>query len=132
MKTFSRWSKIIIILGIGVVAIFTFKAMANKPGSYAAAAVKRQWPSAKRLKNPDLAAFKKLLDDNEAIYCMTYRVNASDPGTTLDNGGCTTTSSSSVDDATRDIVLTSSGAHVTQSVGFNTPRQAAAVDSAFF
>jgi hypothetical protein len=132
MKTFSRGSKVIIVLGIGVVAVFAFKAMANKPGTIAAASVKRQWPVAKRLKNPDLAAFKKLLDDNEAIYCLTYRVNASDSGTTLDNGGCTTTSSSSVDDATRDIVLTSGGAHVTQAVGFNSAQQAAAVDSAFY
>ena len=133
MKTLSKGFRIIIILGIAVVAIFTFKAMAKKPGSIAAAPVKRQWPVTKRLKNPDLATFKKLLDDNEAIYCLTYRVNASDSsGTTLDNGGCTTTSSSSVDDATRDIVLTSGGAHVTQSVGFNTTQQAAAVDSAFY
>jgi hypothetical protein len=132
MRIFSRRFKVAIILGIGVVAIFAFKVMATKPPSVAAAAVKRHWPTAKRLKNPDINAFKKLLDDNEAIYCLTIRVNASDPGSQLNNGGCTTTSSSSIDAATRDVVLACGGAHVTQSVGFNTTQQAAAVDAAFY
>jgi hypothetical protein len=132
MKSFSRRVKVAIILGIAVVAIFAFKAMAKKPPSIAAAAVKRHWPTARRLKNTDINAFKKLLDDNEAIYCLTFQVNASDPGTALDNGGCTTTSSSSVDAATRDVVLAGGGAHVTQSAGLNTPQQAAAIDAAFY
>jgi hypothetical protein len=132
MKTLSRRFKITIILGVGVIAVFAFKAMAKKPDTLAAAPVKRHWPTAKRLKNPDLAAFKKLLDDNEGIYCLMFRTNASDPGTPLNNGDCTTTSSSSVDDATRDVVLACGGAHVTQSAGFNTTQQAATVDAAFY
>src|SRR5258708_6094036 len=94
MNSLSRRFKIMIVLAIGVMSIFALRALAKKPPTIEAAAVKRHWPSAKRLKNSDITAFKKLLDDNEAIYCLTIRQNASDPGTPLDNGGCTTTSSS--------------------------------------
>ena len=119
-------------LTIGLIAIFAFQALAKKPDSISAAPVKRQWAKAKTLKNPDLAAFQKLLDDNEAIYCLTFQKNQSDQGTKLDNGGCATTSSSSIDDATREVILVTGGSNVTQSVGFNTAKQAAAVDAAFY
>lgn len=115
---------------IGLISIIAFQAFAKKPGTLKGAPHKRQWAQAKRLKNPDPAAFKQLLDANEAIYCLTVRKNASDQGTQLDNGGCATTASSSVDDATRDIILVG-GIHVTQVAGFSTPEQAAAVDAAF-
>jgi len=119
------------VLTIGLVSIIAFQAFAKKPATIAGAPTKRQWPKAKQLKNPDPAAFKRLLDDNEAIYCLTVQKNASDPGTKLDNGGCTTTSSSSIDDATREIILVGGGSSVTQAAGFSTPAQAAAVDAAF-
>ena len=116
---------------IGLISIIAFQAFAKKPDTVSGAAVKRHWPKAKQLKNPDAAAFKKLLDDNEAIYCLTLTKNASDQGTKLDNGGCATTSSSSVDDATREIILVGGGVNVTQQAGFNSAAQAAAVDAAF-
>ena len=116
---------------IGLISIIAFQAFAKKPDTISGAPAKRHWPKAKQLKNPDPAAFKKLLDDNEAIYCLTFQKNASDQGTKLDNGGCATTSSSSVDDARREIVLAGGGVNVTQAAGFSTPAQAAAVDAAF-
>ena len=131
MKTQSRALKIIVVLTIGLISIIAFHAFAKKPDTLSGAPIKRQWAQAKRLKNPDPAAFKKLLDANEAIYCLTFRKNASDQGTPLENGGCATTTSSSVDDATREIILVGGGASVTQAAGFNTPAQAAAVDAAF-
>ena len=131
MRTEPRTLKIIMVLTIGLVSIIAFRAFAKKPDTIAGAPTKRQWAKAKQLKNPDPAAFKRLLDDNEAIYCLTVQKNASDQGTKLDNGGCTTTSSSSIDDATREIILVGGGASVTQAAGFNTPAQAAAVDAAF-
>jgi hypothetical protein len=130
MKTKSIAFKIMVVLVIGLISIIAFQAFAKKPDTIAGAPVKRQWAKAKQLKKADAAAFKKLLDDNEAIYCLTVQKNASDQGTKLDNGGCATTSSSSVDDATREIMLVG-GLNVTQAAGFNTPEQAAAVDAAF-
>jgi hypothetical protein len=131
MRTQSATFKIMVVLVIGLISIIAFQAFAKKPATIAGAHIKRQWDKAKQLKNPDPAAFKKLLDDNEAIYCLTVQKNASDQGTKLDNGGCTTTSSSSVDDATREIILVGGGLSVTQLAGFSTPAQAAAVDAAF-
>ena len=131
MRTQSRAFKIIVVVIVGLLSIIAFRAFAKKPGSIAAAPTKRQWAKAKQLKNPDPAAFKQLLDANEAIYCLTVTKNASDQGTKLDNGGCATTSTSSVDDATRDIILVVGGVNVTQAAGFSTPAQAAAVDAAF-
>jgi hypothetical protein len=130
MKTKSIAFKIMVVLVIGLISIIAFQAFAKKPDTIAGAPVKRQWAKAKQLKKADLAAFKQLLDANEAIYCLTFRKNVSDPGTPLDNGGCATTSSSSVSDATRDIIFVG-GIHVTQAAGFNTEAQAAAVDAAF-
>lgn len=106
--------------------------MAKKPDSLKDAKVKRQWSKPKRLKNPDLAAFKKLLDDNEAIYCLDFQKTDSDTGTKLDNGGCATNGSASVDDATRELILAAGGSNVTQNAGFNSTSQAEAVDAAFY
>jgi len=131
MKTKSIAFKIMVVLVIGLISIIAFQAFAKKPDTIAGAPVKRQWGKAKQLKKADLAAFKQLLDDNEAIYCLTFQKNANDQGTKLDNGGCTTASSSSIDDATREIILVGGGVNVTQAAGFNTPAQAAAVDAAF-
>jgi hypothetical protein len=131
MKTMSRALKITVILTIGAISIIAFRAFAKKPDSFANAPVKRQWTQAKRLKNPDITAFKKLLDDNEAIYCLTFQKDDKDLGSKLDNGGCTTTSTSSVDDATRELILVGGGTNVTQTAGFSSPTQAAAVDAAF-
>ncbi|MEY2542943.1 MAG: hypothetical protein QOE81_404 [Verrucomicrobiota bacterium] len=122
--------KLLVVLVVGLISIIAFQAFAKKPDTISGAPVKRQWAKPKQLKKVDVAAFKKLLDDNEAIYCLTVQKNASDQGTKLDNGGCATTSSSSVDDATREIILVG-GINVTQAAGFNTPEQAAAVDAAF-
>jgi hypothetical protein len=123
--------KLLVALVIGLISIIAFQAFAKKPDTIAGAPIKRQWAKAKQLKNADAAAFKQLLDDNEAIYCLTVQKSASDQGTKLDNGGCATTSSSSVDDATRELILVGGGVNVTQAAGFNTPAQAAAVDAAF-
>jgi hypothetical protein len=131
MRTQSATFKIMVALVIGLISIIAFQAFAKKPDTISGAPVKRQWAKAKQLKKADTAAFKKLLDDNEAIYCLTVQKNASDQGTKLDNGGCTTTSSSSIDDATRELILVGGGVHVTQQAGFNTPAQAEAVDAAF-
>jgi len=131
MKTQSRALKIIVVLTIGLISIIAFHAFAKKPDTLSGAPIKRQWAQAKRLKNPDPAAFKKLLDANEAIYCLTVRKDAADQGTQLDNGGCATMSSSSVDDATREVILVSGGINVTQTAGFTTPEQADAIDAAF-
>jgi hypothetical protein len=120
-----------VALVIGLISIIAFRAFAKKPDTISGAPIKRQWDKAKQLKKADLAAFRKLLDDNEAIYCLTFQKNANDQGTKLDNGGCATTSSSSIDDATREIILVGGGLNVTQAAGFNTPAQAAAVDAAF-
>jgi len=130
MRTQSTAFKIMVVLVIGLISIIAFQAFAKKPDTISGAPVKRQWAKAKQLKKADVAAFKKLLDDNEAIYCLTVQKSASDQGTKLDNGGCATTSSSSVDDATREIILVG-GINVTQAAGFNTQAQAAAVDAAF-
>jgi hypothetical protein len=130
MRTQSAAFKIMVVLVIGLISMIAFRAFAKKPDSISSAPVKRQWAKAKQLKKADVAAFKKLLDDNEAIYCLTVQKSASDQGTKLDNGGCATTSSSSVDDARREIILVG-GINVTQAAGFNTPAQAAAVDAAF-
>jgi hypothetical protein len=118
-------------LVIGLISIIAFRAFAKKPDKISDAPVKRQWAQPKRLKNADPAAFKQLLDANEAIYCLTVRKDANDQGTQLDNGGCATMRSSSVDDATREIILVGGGVNVTQAAGFNTPEQAAKVDAAF-
>ncbi len=123
--------KLLVALVIGLISIIAFQAFAKKPDTIVGAPNKRQWAKAKQLKNADAAAFKQLLDDNEAIYCLTVQKSASDQGTKLDNGGCATTSSSSVDDATRELILVGGGVNVTQAAGFNTPAQAAAVDAAF-
>ena len=131
MRTFSRTLKIMVVLTIGLISIIAFRAFATKPPKLSDAKVKRHWPEAKRLKNPDSAAFKKLLDTNEAIYCLTYQKDPKDQGTQLDNGGCATMSTTSVDDATRELILVGGGINVTQAAGFNTPEQAAAVDAAF-
>jgi hypothetical protein len=131
MKTKSAAFKIMVVLVIGLISIITFQAFAKKPDTIAGAPVKRHWTTAKQLKNADLTAFKQLLDANEAIYCLTFRKNASDQGTQLENGGCTTTGTSSVDDATREIILVGGGVNVTQQCGFNTPKEAAAIDAAF-
>ena len=120
-----------VILTIGLISIFAYRAFAKKPDTIPGAPAKRQWAQAKRLKNPDPAAFKKLLDTNEAIYCVTVRKDASDQGTQLDNGGCATLSTTSVDDATRELILVGGGINVTQQAGFSTTQQAAAVDAAF-
>ncbi|MDX6558601.1 MAG: hypothetical protein QOF72_1650, partial [Blastocatellia bacterium] len=109
------------VLVIGLISIIAFRAFAKKPDTISGAPIKRQWDKAKQLKKADLAAFRKLLDDNEAIYCLTFQKNANDQGTKLDNGGCATTSSSSIDDATREIILVGGGLNVTQAAGFNTP-----------
>jgi hypothetical protein len=131
MRTQSTAFKLLVALMIGLISIIAFQAFAKKPGTIAGAPVKREWAKAKQLKKADPVAFKQLLDANEAIYCLTFRKDANDPGTPLDNGGCATTSSSSVDDATREIILVGGGVNVTQAAGFNTPAQAAAVDGAF-
>lgn len=131
MRTQSATFKILVALMIGLISIIAFQAFAKKPATISGAPTKRQWAKAKQLKNADPAAFKQLLDANEAIYCLTVRKDASDQGTQLDNGGCATMKSSSVDDATREIILVSGGVNVTQAAGFNTPAQAAAVDAAF-
>jgi hypothetical protein len=131
MRTQSATFKIMTVLVIGLISIIAFRAFAKKPDTISGAPIKRQWDKAKQLKKADLAAFRKLLDDNEAIYCLTFQKNANDQGTKLDNGGCATTSSSSIDDATREIILVGGGLNVTQAAGFNTPAQAAAVDAAF-
>jgi hypothetical protein len=130
MRTQSATFKIMVVLVIGLISIAAFRAFAKKPATLSGAPITREWAKAKQLKKVDVAAFKKLLDDNEAIYCLTVQKNASDQGTKLDNGGCATTSTSSVDDATREIILVG-GIHVTQLAGFSTPAQAAAVDAAF-
>jgi hypothetical protein len=131
MRTQSTAFKLLVVLVIGLISIIAFQALAKKPDTISGAPVKRQWAKAKQLKKVDVAAFKKLLDDNEAIYCLTVQKNVSDQGTKLDNGGCATTSSSSVNDATREIILVGGGVNVTQAAGFNTAEQAAAVDAAF-
>jgi hypothetical protein len=131
MRTQSTALKIIVVLTIGLISLIAFRAFAKKPDTLSGAPAKRQWPQAKRLKNPDPAAFKRLLDANEAIYCVTVRKNANEDGTVLDNGGCATTSTTSVDDATREVILVGGGVNVTQAAGFNTTQQAAAVDAAF-
>ena len=131
MKILSTRLQLITVLGIGLILVFAFRAIAKKPDSLSAAPVKRQWSQAKRLKNPDLTAFKKLLDDNEAIYCLTFQKDDKDLGTQLDNGGCATMSSASVDDATRELILVGGGTNVTQTAGFSSPEQAATVDAAF-
>jgi hypothetical protein len=131
MKTKSAAFKIMVVLAIGLISIIAFQAFAKKPDSVSGAPVKRHWDKAKQLKKADMAAFKKLLDDNEAIYCLTYRKDANDSGTPLDNGGCATKSSSSIDDATREVILVGGGVNVTQQAGFNSAAQAAAVDAAF-
>ena len=119
------------ILTIGVISIVAFRALAKKPDTISGAQTKRQWAQAKRLKIADPAVFKQLLDANEAIYCVTVRKDATDQGTQLDNGGCATMSTTSVDDATRELILVGGGVNVTQAAGFNSPTQAAAVDAAF-
>jgi hypothetical protein len=131
MRTQSAALKIMVVLVIGLISIIAFRAFAKKPDKISDAPVKRQWDKPKKLKNADLAAFKQLLDANDAIYCLTFQKNASDQGTKLDNGGCATTSTTSVDDATRDIILVGGGVNVTQAAGFNTSVQADAVDAAF-
>jgi hypothetical protein len=131
MRTQSTAFKVLVALMIGLLSIIAFQAFAKKPATISGAPTKRQWAQAKRLKNPDPAAFKKLLDANEAIYCLTVTKSASDQGTKLDNGGCATTSTTSVDDATRDIILVGGGVNVTQAAGFNSTAQADAVDAAF-
>ncbi len=131
MRTQSVALKIVVVLVIGLISIIAFRAFAKKPDTISGAPTKRQWAQAKQLKNADPAAFKRLLDANEAIYCVTVRKSASEQGTDLDNGGCATMSTSSVDDATRQVILVGGGVNVTQAAGFNTPAQAAAVDAAF-
>ena len=131
MRTQSAAFKLLVAVVIGLISIIAFQALAKKPDTISGASVKRQWAKAKQLKKADMAAFKKLLDDNEAIYCLTFRKDANDPGTPLDNGGCATKSSSSIDDATREIILVGGGVNVTQQAGFNSSVQAEAVDAAF-
>src|SRR5438045_8161486 len=115
MKTQSRALKIIVVLTIGLISIIAFHAFAKKPDTLSGAPIKRQWAQAKRLKNPDPAAFKKVLDANEAIYCVTVRKDAADQGTQLDNGGCSNMSSSAGDDGTGEDNHGGGGMNVTES-----------------
>ena len=131
MKTLSRTFKIVVLATVAVLAMITFRALAAKPASLAQAPYVLNLKTARQLKTPDVTAFKKLLDDNEAIYCLTFRKNANDPGTKLDNGGCTTQSATSVDEAKREMVLVCTGAHVTQSAGFSSATQLNTVSAAF-
>src|SRR5437763_16847732 len=105
MKTQSRALKITVVLTIGLISIIAFHAFAKKPDTLSGAPIKRQWTQAKRLKNTDPAEFKKLLDANEAIYCVTVRKDAADEGTQLENGGWWNLDSSAVGDATRGVIL---------------------------
>lgn len=128
MKTLSATFRLLVAVAIGVASLLTFRAFAKKPNSIAEAPYVLNMKG-RHLKNPDKDAFKKLLDDNEAIYCITHRKNDSDPGSKLDNGGCTTQSATSVDDASRDMLLVCGGAHVTQQAAFNTTLQMQAVSN---
>jgi hypothetical protein len=130
MKTLSGTFKLIVLTAVGISAVFALRAFAAKPASLASAPYVLNWKTARQLKDPDLNHFKKLLDDNEAIYCITFRKTANDPGTKLDNGGCTTQSATSVDEARREMVLVCTGAHVTQSAGFSSTTQLSAVSTA--
>src|SRR5437763_13841667 len=104
MKTQSRALKITVVLTIGLISIIAFHAFAKKPDTLSGAPIKRQWAQAKRLKNPDPAAFKKLLDANEAIYCVTVRKDAADQGTQLDNGGGSSMGRTAVQSQTRRVI----------------------------
>lgn len=131
MKTLSGTFKLIVLVAIGILAVFAFRAFAAKPDSLSGAPYILNLKTARQLKNPDAAAFKQLLDSNDAIYCLTFRKTANDSGTKLDNGGCTTQSATSVDEARREMVLVCTGAHVTQSAGFSSATQLTTVSGAF-
>ena len=131
MKNLSRGSKVVVAAVIAVTGIVAFHAFADKPASIEKAKVKRSY-NGRQLKAAyqDVQKFKQLLDANEAIYCLKVRMN---PGQEepLDNGGGHTASSTSGDDATRDVSFACYSSHVTQQAAFNTDGQATNVDGAF-
>jgi siroheme synthase len=130
MKTVSGTLKLVVVVAIGVTAIFAFQAFAKKPASMKEASHTLTFKD-RKLKKADFAELKKLLDDNEAIYCITFRKNANETPQNTDNGGCTEAGSTAVDDAKREMVPVCGGAHVTQRAGFSTLAQLSAVDKAF-
>jgi hypothetical protein len=131
MKTASRIFKLLVLVVIGVTAIFAFRAFAAKPPSMAAASHILKLKD-RKLKKVDVADFQRILDQNEAIYCITFRKNANDAGQTLDSGGCASAGSTSVDDAKREMILVCAGAHVTQTAGFNSTAQMTSVENALY
>lgn len=134
MKTLSGTFKIFLIVAIMLTGFFTWRAFATKPQSWPDAKYILNLRTARQFKDPQMTKekFKKLLDDNEAIYCLKHRVNPNEAPTDFDGNKCppTPVSTASVDDATRDLVLICGGAHVTQKAGFNSIQQMAAVDGA--
>ena len=131
MKTLSRTFKLGIGVAIGVTAIFAFQALSkDHPPTMSGAPYTRKYKD-KKLKDAKLDKFIQLLNDNGAIYCIDYRDKANATPQRRDNGGCNTSSSTAVDDATREMVLICGGAHVTQQAGFNSNADMLNVDAAF-
>jgi hypothetical protein len=131
MKTLSRPVTIIILVAVALVIALTLRAYATKP-AWNDAGYMMKIKKARKYKdaNMDDTKFKKLLEDNEAIYYI--RVKKED-GTESDLPGSdcpALTAMSGVDNATRELVLICGGARVTQRAGFNTAAQMNAVESA--
>jgi hypothetical protein len=133
MKTLSGTFKIFLIVAVMLTGFFCWRAFA-KPDAISGSPVIRKW-NAKKLK-PEYqddtgAKFTALLTANRAIYCVKFRKKDNDDGTPYDNGGCKTLATTSVDSATRELVLICGGAHVTQQAGFSSVQDAQTVDGAF-
>jgi hypothetical protein len=127
-------------MAIAIAGFVSWRAFADKPPK------PQQWKDApyilnfkktRKCKDPKCtpASFQQLLDDNGAIYCVTHQKDQSGvQPTPLPGNDCppTPVQTASVDDATRDLVLTCGGAHVTQAAGFTTIQGLVNVDNALY
>jgi len=82
------------------------------------------------------AQFQAVLDRNDGLYCMKHKEKDKTDGTPgketpMDNGGCKTLGTASVDNANRDLALICRGSHVTQTATFTTQSQLDAVKAEF-
>ena len=80
--------------------------------------------------------FKAVLDRNHGLYCLKHKEKDHTDGTPgkekpLDNGGCKTLGTASLDINQRDLALICRGSHVTQTASFTTQSQLDAVKAEF-
>jgi hypothetical protein len=132
----SRPFTIVVLIAITLIAVATFRAYAATRVPWKDAGYCMVIKKARTYKNSDMTddKFKELLQTNNAVYCIKVKKDDSSDPTDLTGNDCSGAASlmstTSVDNATRELVLTCGGARVTQRVGFSTAKQLMNVDNA--